>query len=86
MLTEKQTLKLAHLQLQLAIINGEQWAIKQAISSPLIVINNNIGTDPEAEMRRRGIPIPTVDSQDLDEMKNDDTPGVASEDSGQNDG
>jgi len=60
--------KLAKLQLQFALINGDPWAIKHMIEkAPTVIVNNNnvINFDPEIEMTRRGIPIPKVNSEDI---------------------
>lgn len=36
-------------------------------SEPSVVVNNNVNSDPEKEMKDRGIPIPKVDVEDVED-------------------
>lgn len=65
-LAELDIKKVADLQLKLAVLSGEPWAIKHAQGMTIIIPSNDKTLDPEEEMKRRGIPIPVVASEDLE--------------------
>lgn len=48
------------------LLSSNVYGIKEEVD-PSIVINNQNNFDPEAELKRRGIPIPSVDIEDIDE-------------------
>jgi len=48
------------------LLSANVYGIREE-TDPLVVVNNNIDTDPETLMKNRGIPIPKVDVEDLDE-------------------
>lgn len=60
--------KIADIQLKLAVLSGEPWAIKHAQGMTIIIPPSEKNIDPEEEMKRRGIPIPKILSEDLDEQ------------------
>jgi len=47
------------------LLSSNVYGIKEDIE-PVVIINNN-NTAPEAEMKKRGIPIPSVDIEDVED-------------------
>jgi hypothetical protein len=59
--------KIADIQLKLAILSGEPWAIKHAQGMTINLPLDNKTLDPEEEMKRKGIPIPIIACEDVDD-------------------
>ena len=48
------------------LLANNVYGIKEEID-PSVIVNNNVDTNPEQEMKNRGIPVPNVDLEDIDE-------------------